>query len=164
MRYLPLYRKTNVIFVSPELSILFFPLSSFALASSRSLDTLSRLRNRQGNVNSFLVLFNFQGAGYFLYQLPYRRQLIHYITIETLCQEVFYNFFKNLQNPRTIVPLWIRPFRVEAPPRFELGIRVLQTHALPLGYSAGLCARGAMERITRLELATSTLARWRSTR
>ena len=24
----------------------------------------------------------------------------------------------------------------EAPPRFELGIRVLQTHALPLGYSA----------------------------
>ena len=71
---------------------------------------------------------------------------------------------------------------LEAPPRFELGIRVLQTHALPLGYSAGrlyFCeiasisyksknfaptiAR-AMERITRLELATSTLARWRSTR
>ncbi len=25
---------------------------------------------------------------------------------------------------------------IEAPPRFELGIRVLQTHALPLGYSA----------------------------
>ena len=25
---------------------------------------------------------------------------------------------------------------LEAPPRFELGIRVLQTHALPLGYSA----------------------------
>ncbi len=25
---------------------------------------------------------------------------------------------------------------MEAPPRFELGIRVLQTHALPLGYSA----------------------------
>ena len=47
---------------------------------------------------------------------------------------------------------------LEAPPRFELGIRVLQTHALPLGYSA------VLERITRLELATSTLARWRSTR
>ena len=28
------------------------------------------------------------------------------------------------------------PLRLEAPPRFELGIRVLQTHALPLGYSA----------------------------
>ena len=26
--------------------------------------------------------------------------------------------------------------RVEAPPRFELGIKVLQTYALPLGYSA----------------------------
>ena len=47
---------------------------------------------------------------------------------------------------------------LEAPPRFELVIRVLQTHALPLGYSA------ILERITRLELATSTLARWRSTR
>ena len=29
-----------------------------------------------------------------------------------------------------------RTFLKEAPPRFELGIRVLQTHALPLGYSA----------------------------
>ena len=47
---------------------------------------------------------------------------------------------------------------LEAPPRFELGIKVLQTYALPLGYSA------ILERITRLELATSTLARWRSTR
>ena len=27
-------------------------------------------------------------------------------------------------------------FSVEASPRFELGIRVLQTHALPLGYDA----------------------------
>ena len=41
---------------------------------------------------------------------------------------------------------------LEAPPRFELGIKVLQTYALPLGYSA------ILERITRLELATSTLA------
>ena len=39
------------------------------------------------------------------------------------------------------------------------GIRVLQTLALPLGYDAI-----KMERMTRLELATSTLARWRSTR
>ena len=29
-----------------------------------------------------------------------------------------------------------KPDSLEAPPRFELGIRVLQTHALPLGYSA----------------------------
>ena len=27
-------------------------------------------------------------------------------------------------------------FLMEAPPRFELGIKVLQTYALPLGYSA----------------------------
>ncbi len=27
-------------------------------------------------------------------------------------------------------------FLMEAPPRFELGMRVLQTRALPLGYSA----------------------------
>ncbi len=48
---------------------------------------------------------------------------------------------------------------MEAPPRFELGMKVLQTSALPLGYGAIL-----LERVTRLELATSTLARWRSTR
>ena len=66
------------------------------------------------------------------------------------------------------LPLWL-----EAPPRFELGVRVLQTRALPLGYGAAYNAAGvlketpagiSMERITRLELATSTLARWRSTR
>ena len=48
---------------------------------------------------------------------------------------------------------------VEVPPRFELGMKVLQTSALPLGYGTK-----KMERMTRLELATSTLARWRSTR
>ena len=47
---------------------------------------------------------------------------------------------------------------LEATPRFELGVKVLQTSALPLGYVA------ILERVTRLELATSTLARWRSTR
>ena len=30
------------------------------------------------------------------------------------------------------------PAPVEAPPGFEPGIRVLQTHALPLGYGAGV--------------------------
>ncbi len=47
---------------------------------------------------------------------------------------------------------------LEATPGFEPGVKVLQTSALPLGYVARL------ERVTRLELATSTLARWRSTR
>ncbi len=41
---------------------------------------------------------------------------------------------------------------------FEPMIAILQTAALPLGYAAG-----KMERETRFELATSTLARSRST-
>ena len=54
---------------------------------------------------------------------------------------------------------------MEAPPRFELGVKVLQTRALPLGYGA---IREApiikkMERETRFELATFALARRRST-
>ena len=47
---------------------------------------------------------------------------------------------------------------MEAPTGFEPVVKVLQTSALPLGYGA------ILERVTRLELATSTLARWRSTR
>ena len=80
-------------------------------------------------------------------------------------------------------------FFLEAPPRFELGVKVLQTSALPLGYGAiyyniwsgmkklpdslhlftkklaskGLEASFKLERKTRFELATFTLARWRST-
>ena len=61
-------------------------------------------------------------------------------------------------------------------PESNRGIKVLQTSALPLGYGAVLSfvkktlkafdsfKRLLMERVTRLELATSTLARWRSTR
>ena len=55
---------------------------------------------------------------------------------------------------------------LEAPPRFELGIKVLQTSALPLGYGAIKLIENTskvfsinVERITRLELATFTLAR-----
>ena len=33
--------------------------------------------------------------------------------------------------------VFLRSFPMEAPPRFELGIKVLQTSALPLGYGAG---------------------------
>ena len=68
---------------------------------------------------------------------------------------------------------WIKKFQVrrlgiflEAPPRFELGIKVLQTSALPLGYGAIKLIENTLkvfsinvERITRLELATFTLAR-----
>ena len=48
-------------------------------------------------------------------------------------------------------------FFLEAPPGFEPGVKDLQSHALPLGYGAK-----KLERATRFELATSTLARWRS--
>src|SRR5690554_2814815 len=47
---------------------------------------------------------------------------------------------------------------MEAPPRFELGVKVLQTSALPLGYGALY-----LERKTRFELATLALARRCST-
>ena len=43
-------------------------------------------------------------------------------------------------------------------PDLNWGVKVLQTSALPLGYGA------ILERITGLEPATSTLARWRSTK
>ncbi len=52
----------------------------------------------------------------------------------------------------------------------DRGIEVLQTSALPLGYGAvaekALIGASSifMERVTRFELATSTLARWRSTK
>ncbi len=46
---------------------------------------------------------------------------------------------------------------MEAPPRFELGIKVLQTSALPLGYGA------ILERKTGFEPATLALARRYST-
>ena len=48
---------------------------------------------------------------------------------------------------------------VEAPPRFELGVELLQSFALPLGYGAVI----HMERTTRFELATLALARRCST-
>ena len=55
-------------------------------------------------------------------------------------------------------------------PDLNWGVRVLQTLALPLGHGTEYEIRNAvrslfvLERVTRLELATSTLARWRSTR
>ena len=63
------------------------------------------------------------------------------------------------------------PF-LEAPPGIGPGMKVLQTSALPLGYGAVFLKKGyesgfrtrLLERITGLEPATSTLARWRSTK
>ena len=54
-------------------------------------------------------------------------------------------------------------------PDLNWRITVLQTGALPLGYGTNNMKYGTLsvpyflERVTRLELATSTLARWRST-
>ena len=81
-----------------------------------------------------------------------------YEELECKSEQQFLEFVsctKSIKKKR--VTLWLRVF-MEAPPRFELGVKELQSSALPLGYSA------LLERMTRLELATSTLARWRSTR
>ena len=59
---------------------------------------------------------------------------------------------KNAANDRSSAAMW------RCWTDLNRRMRVLQTLALPLGYST------IMERLTRLELATSTLARWRSTR
>ena len=71
--------------------------------------------------------------------------------------ELFNIFEKTLRGKRRVF--------MEAPPRFELGVKVLQTRALPLGYGAirekPLIKK--MERETRFELATFALARRRST-
>ena len=49
--------------------------------------------------------------------------------------------------------------KLEAPPRFELGVKLLQSSALPLGYGALVI----MERKTGIEPATLALARRCST-
>ena len=59
--------------------------------------------------------------------------------------------------------LYIACSDVEAPPRLELGVKALQASALPLGYGAILQKTPqrplCLERKTRFELATFTLAR-----
>jgi hypothetical protein len=42
----------------------------------------------------------------------------------------------NFTHKKSTCKLQVLFFLMEAPPRFELGIKVLQTYALPLGYSA----------------------------
>ena len=67
-----------------------------------------------------------------------------------------------------MVQIW-GVIHLEAPPRIELGIEVLQTCALPLGHGTEYLGHDFnrahfVERITGLEPATSTLARSRSTK
>ena len=50
--------------------------------------------------------------------------------------------------------LRLKCFKMEAPPRFELGVKILQTSALPLGYGAA-----SLEWETGFGPATFTLAR-----
>ena len=47
---------------------------------------------------------------------------------------------ENKKSPTRTFFILHRETILEAPPRFELGVRVLQTHALPLGYSAEIGA------------------------
>ena len=81
---------------------------------------------------------------------------------------------KHASFPKRKHSLFRSAFFLEASPRLELGMRILQTLALPLGYDAvyytgaGLaddCAihGSLMERETGFGPATFTLARWHST-
>ena len=81
-------------------------------------------------IRSFL-LFNFQGACRRFSEAT----LILYHFRNALSRGFQKFFEKFLTSSLKDIPL-----RVEAPPRFELGIRVLQTHALPLGYGAEIGA------------------------
>ena len=47
----------------------------------------------------------------------------------------FHMYYKK-DKQKSTCKLQVLFFLMEAPPRFELGIKVLQTYALPLGYSA----------------------------
>ena len=51
---------------------------------------------------------------------------------------------------------WVRTFCLEAPPRFELGVKLLQSSALPLGYGAEFGA-GDGTRTRGLRLGKATL-------
>ena len=73
------------------------------------------------------------------------------------------SFFYALKNTQSFPT---KCFPLEAPPRFELGIKVLQTSALPLGYGAVNIETDYisnlshfLERVKRFELSTFTLAR-----
>jgi hypothetical protein len=46
--------------------------------------------------------------------------------------------FEGQENALKRGECFLDPWRLEAAPRFELGIRLLQSHALPLGYAAVL--------------------------
>ena len=50
----------------------------------------------------------------------------------------------------------ISPHRLEAPPRFELGVKVLQTSALPLGYGAKTNLQQQLIYHTQNKLSTTT--------
>ena len=82
------------------------------------------------------VLFNFQGAFLNSVVLISQTTLLLYHFRSSLSRGFSKIFEKVL---KTFTEGHI-PYGLEAPPRFELGVRVLQTHALPLGYSAEIGA------------------------
>ena len=61
----------------------------------------------------------------------YKIKLKYKRFIENKIKDTVVSLKITTKNPERIS---IRDFNLEVPPRFELGIRVLQTHALPLGY------------------------------
>ena len=71
---------------------------------------------------------------------PYRLFLCCYIYREVLlANEAIGEEKRKMENKKSPIRTFFilhRETILEAPPRFELGIKVLQTYALPLGYSA----------------------------
>ena len=79
-------------------------------------------------------------------------------------QNALFSYTKNMAASNALLAaIW------RCRPDLNWGMKVLQTFALPLGHGTRYETRNAaaflifLERVTRLELATSTLARWRST-
>ena len=86
------------------------------------------------------VLFNFQGAFLNLVAFVCLNSLgdLIIISLSELFVKWFFKFF--FEKVLKTFTEGHYPCGLEAPPRFELGVRVLQTHALPLGYSAEIGA------------------------
>ena len=62
---------------------------------------------------------------------------------------------KNNKNEKMLIFQYFLVLILEAPPGFEPGIRVLQTRALPLGYSAEYFKVELMNKFAYLRLATA---------
>ncbi len=173
-KYAPRFSRRIFMQKSPKKAYFQFPISSqsqkmgenqaifpnfFGAAGRARTDTNSRSRDFKS-----LASANSTTAAHFLYE-------ICIYSFSALTQQILSPLRLPIPPQRQAVCLDRKedigkpmPFVWRRHPDLNRGVRVLQTLALPLGYgakknSAELC----LERETRFEPATSTLARWRST-